>query len=224
MAIEKEIVSLKDAMVRGLKHYFTGIPCRNGHAEKRQVSDRHCVACNRANAAAHAETRKAAKRRWGKNNPEKYKEQSARWRRNNPEKAKIKGSKWAKENPEKNRDRVRAYHSANPGKNYARVRAWEIANPEAVIAWRQMHRSRKANAEGYFSVEDINRIRKQQRNRCAYCKISFERVAPHVDHIKPLAKGGSNWPNNIQLLCPPCNMSKNAADPIVFAQRKGYLL
>lgn len=40
----------------------------------------------------------------------------------------------------------------------------------------------------------------------------------------PLARGGSNWISNIQLLCPRCNTSKKALDPIVWAQREGRLL
>lgn len=46
----------------------------------------------------------------------------------------------------------------------------------------------------------------------------------HVDHIKALARGGSNWPSNLQLTCGPCNNRKRAIDPIEFARRNGRLI
>lgn len=62
----------------------------------------------------------------------------------------------------------------------------------------------------------IRRIRKLQGNRCAEptCRESFADMQAHIDHIVPLAKGGSNWPRNLQLLCGSCNDSKGARDPI----------
>jgi 5-methylcytosine-specific restriction endonuclease McrA len=36
----------------------------------------------------------------------------------------------------------------------------------------------------------------------------------HFDHVIPVAKGGSNVPVNIQLLCQPCNLRKS--DKIAF--------
>ena len=41
----------KDA---GLKHYFTGLPCRNGHIDKRQASDGTCMACSREKSSKWA--------------------------------------------------------------------------------------------------------------------------------------------------------------------------
>lgn len=64
----------------------------------------------------------------------------------------------------------------------------------------------------------------EKRCRCAVCKASIEGAAYHLDHIKPLARGGGNDPSNLQLLCPPCNLSKSAKDPIDFMQSRGYLL
>lgn len=61
-----------------------------------------------------------------------------------------------------------------------------------------------------------------QRGLCAACKEVLKKF--HVDHIVPLALGGAHEPSNLQLLCPPCNRSKHAKDPVRFMQEKGYLL
>lgn len=45
-----------------------------------------------------------------------------------------------------------------------------------------------------------------------------------VDHIVPIAKNGTNYPENIQLLCKSCNCRKHAKDPFVLANENGKLL
>ena len=100
---------------------------------------------------------------------------------------------------------------------------WVKENRERHAANCRTRKARKRNAEGRHTDKDIKRILKLQRHKCAWCKICI-RVEYHVDHIMPLARGGSNWPSNIQCLCPTCNLSKHARDPIEFAQSEGRLL
>ena len=40
--------------------------------------------------------------------------------------------------------------------------------------------------------------------RCAYCGGPFE----HVDHVKPLSKGGPHCLSNLRPACAPCNGGK----------------
>ncbi len=56
-----------------------------------------------------------------------------------------------------------------------------------------------------------------------HCGVGLGRKG-HLDHRVALVNGGSNWPNNLQWLCAPCNLSKGAKDEIVFAQSIGKLL
>lgn len=70
---------------------------------------------------------------------------------------------------------------------------------------------------------DFKRIGQAQRWKCAVCGTDVKENY-HVDHILPLAKGGVHHRHNIQILCPSCNLSKHAKDPIEFMQRKGFLL
>jgi hypothetical protein len=41
-------ISWADAVERGLRRYFTGIPCPHGHVCERSVSRRACLECDRA--------------------------------------------------------------------------------------------------------------------------------------------------------------------------------
>ncbi|TGQ19584.1 HNH endonuclease [Mesorhizobium sp. M00.F.Ca.ET.217.01.1.1] len=102
-------------------------------------------------------------------------------------------------------------------------KAWKLANPEVVASHRRTRRARLAGAAGNHTAEDIDIIHARQRYRCAECGTSTEDVK-HVDHIMPLALGGSNWPDNLQILCPLCNDRKGAKHPLDWAKAKGRLV
>lgn len=89
------------------------------------------------------------------------------------------------------------------------VRAWQKANPEKVRVRYAKKRARKANAPGTHCASDVIRIRKAQKDKCIYCGINLN-GGGHLDHRKPLARGGSNWPRNLQWLCQRCNQRKHA--------------
>ena len=40
----------------------------------------------------------------------------------------------------------------------------------------------------------------------------------------PIALGGKNVDDNVQLLCAACNLSKQAKHPVDFMQQRGFLL
>ena len=42
-----EIISRQEAQAKGLKRYFTGEPCKNGHVAERQTSNSTCMECAR---------------------------------------------------------------------------------------------------------------------------------------------------------------------------------
>lgn len=120
----------------------------------------------------------------------------------------------------------------------ARQRDWYLTNPECVLRYRKAHytankdlyyaanrrrRAAKRGAEGSHCAADIQVLRKLQKGKCAWCLKSLEAGKVHVDHYKPLARGGSDDRKNLRLLHAICNLRKHARDPIDHGLRSGLL-
>lgn len=158
-------------------------------------------------------------------------------------------AKYREENHDRLRDqwtgdyqRRKEYFDRYNRENYSRLRArrlaWSAANADRIkalnAAWTQnnlerhrlyQHKRRaRLKAGGELSPNIIEVLLVRQKGRCACCS---ERLkgAYHLDHIFPLALGGSNTDDNVQLLTPRCNWQKGAKHPIEFMQqRRGMLL
>jgi len=61
--------------------------------------------------------------------------------------------------------------------------------------------------------KDIIDLQTEQDGYCNGCWESLDILGYHIDHVIPISKGGSNWPDNLQLLCPTCNLEKSAKMP-----------
>lgn len=116
------------------------------------------------------------------------------------------------------------WYQQNIDREQERSRQYSKNNKEKRSAAGQRRRARLAAAEGNHTAEDIARLLRLQSHRCAYCKKALGKIRWHIDHITPLSAGGTNYASNLQILCPKCNCSKNARDPIEFAQSRGLLL
>lgn len=162
-----KIVSRKEAKVAGLKRYFTGKPCRNGHVAERYVCHSVCVLCSSARCAAHY-----------RKNPDKIRAQSAAWQRDNPDKAREHKNSWARANP----DKTGAWKRANPDKERARKAAWQRANPDNMRVRVARRRSKKLLRTPAWA--DHDKIAKVYL--LAAFAIELTGVPHHVDHEIPL--------------------------------------
>jgi len=130
---------------------------------------------------------------------------------------------------------VRTAHERNPQPCRDRVRRWRKDNADAYRAWHASYRKRNREvlrergrvassrrrarelaATGSHERGDIEAQYERQRGRCYWCgkKVGDDY---HVDHVTPLALGGTNGPENIVVACPHCNLSKSAKHPMDFA-------
>jgi len=217
------IISRADAIAQGLKYYFNGQPCPQGHIAERSVRTCQCYVCKtgkpRKTEAERAANRAAAR--------ERDRLASAAYNATNRdalnEKTRQKRAARTEEEREKAKAYYREWYLENRARLIEKAMEWEKAHPEYVAVKKRNRRAREKEAEGRHTPQDIQRIHKAQRGKCAYCKCKVGDDY-HVDHIVALARGGTNWPRNLQILCQPCNNQKHARDPIKHMQSKGYLL
>lgn len=109
---------------------------------------------------------------------------------------------WRKDNPEKAKQIQKKTG-----------RKWHVSHPLKVIEHKHRRRARKLNAPGSYTAQDARNIYNFQNGRCKYCNADLEVTGKHLDHVIPLSRGGSNWPTNLQYLCPHCNCSKKNKMP-----------
>lgn len=82
--------------------------------------------------------------------------------------------------------------------------------------WKTTRRARKKNVT--YETFDPLKILERDKWKCKLCGIKTPKSkrgtvhsnAPEVDHIIPLALGGSHAPGNVQCLCRACNQKKSA--------------
>jgi hypothetical protein len=156
-------------------------------------------------------------------NPEKSKQSSKKYRDNNKSKMTEIRAAYAKNNPEKVRESKRLYALKNKEELKVKAKAKRLENPERHRRAKQNRRARERAAVGKISAGLIDKLLGLQRGKCACCKLPLGDDY-HVDHIMPLALGGVNTDDNIQLLRARCNLQKNAKHPIDFMQERGFLL
>lgn len=89
------------------------------------------------------------------------------------------------------------------------VRNYRAKNPHKSREWSQTRKGRKT---GRLPRGTIPRLYEEQNALCVLCRVSLE-TGYHMDHIFPLSKGGKHVAENIQLLCPTCNVRKSAKLP-----------
>jgi hypothetical protein len=111
---------------------------------------------------------------------------------------KIKSAEWY----EKNRKHV-----------IARASQYQKHNVERTRVRNRNRRSRRMGAKGSHTVHEVMLLLESQNNKCNCCSVELTESTRELDHIMPLALGGTNYISNLQWLCQFCNGSKNSTHP-----------
>lgn len=175
----------------------------NKDSQKKDGLNPRCKKCSRAWHHKNKARVKLYQKNYYSEKLEYHSEKSKKYRLKNRERLVQSSKAWHQENKEK----AKEYRSARLGVYAAHARN---------------RRARILSSGGTHTNEEVLQILHWQRGCCSICKDKL--CSYHVDHIKPIARGGGNDRYNLQILCPRCNLSKNDSDPIDYAQRIGLLL
>jgi len=236
------VISRNQARSIGMKRFFTGVPCRHGHISERVVSSSSCLSCDAEKSARYRvenpeSARRSVRESYAKNrekraetnriyierNIESIRKRKEEYRKENQEKIKYAKHKYYVENKEKVLEAGKVWYRENKGRARKNREKWASENRERIRTLNRNRKARQRSAKGRHYQRDIEKIMHMQRGRCAHCAVDVKNDY-HVDHVVALKNGGSNWPENLQILCPGCNMSKGAKDEIEWAQSRGKLL
>lgn len=243
------IITRKDARALGLTFYFTGDECSKGHVSDHYVSTGKCVECleeQKAEVQLQWEDKVAdkAKRRERAKEALRYLRETLTELDESERLGLLSNYTTGNEDLDllpRRREIAQAleepfYDPKIPCKNnHVSKRITENGlcvacikeNRENYKPWARIYshirRTRIKEAGGYFSRGDIELLLINQNAKCVYCPNMFEDTGYHIDHIFPVCKGGSSWPENLQLLCPDCNRSKSGKLPEQYEKEIGFI-
>lgn len=133
----------------------------------------------------------------------------AKWYAEHSDKVAARRAKVYAENIESSREKSIKYYYENKDHVLERIAKWKKANPEKSRVYSQ---NRRNITVGRLSPDLAIHLFVEQDGVCLGCREDLGNDF-HMDHIIPLSLGGLNADENIQLLCPTCNMSKGSKHP-----------
>ena len=168
------------------------------HAREKDGLRRCCKTCNVAAAAEYAAL--------------------------NGEKVRANQAAYYEANKELLIERSRARYAANKEEISVVKAAYRKAKPEVARRLNANRRARRNASGGSLSRGIVQKLLQLQKYKCVNCRSDLRKVGSHIDHIDPISRGGANIDSNVQLLCPPCNLSKHNKEPLTWAQMNGRLM
>jgi len=136
----------------------------------------------------------AYKRDYHRKHKEEEHEKNRVWRADHPRTEYYR--QYGKEHNAKRQVQKRQRYHANP------------KNKEVQMVHNRTRKFRLRGAGGHHSVYDIRKQYTNQNGCCYWCSKELNGVY-QVDHVIPITRGGTNWPDNLVVACSFCNISKH---------------
>ena len=176
-----------------------------------------CKACSKAAGAAryaaHKPRRSAQNAAWYAANRDVVRARTAAWCLANPERAAAARADWQRKNPEKVAVRNKKWRDDNLEMQRAgrKRRYWQ--NPERAIA--KVQRRHAVTRGVAAELVTLSEIIARDGTACYICGRSTDPKAPykselkaHLEHVIPLASGGTHTKDNLRCACRRCNILK----------------
>lgn len=100
----------------------------------------------------------------------------------------------------------RDYYANHAEKHLERTNGWRKNNKDAARAIKRNRQARERNGVGRVTLAEWEEVLSRFDGKCAKCG-SDRNI--EMDHVIPLARGGTHAPDNIQPLCSLCNRRKS---------------
>jgi 5-methylcytosine-specific restriction endonuclease McrA len=165
------------------------INCFGKHARNKDGMRYECKECNNKSTAEYRLKNADKLKQWRLDNLEKESERIRKYYANHPEKRRQLGKKYREANVEKIKQYKKLYNKSNPEKSND---------------YRNVRRARK-KLNGVFKLTN-KELKKLYNSPCFYCG-SHDSI--QIDHVIPIAKGGTHGIGNLVSACQKCNKSKS---------------
>lgn len=189
-----------------------------------KANKQKCLETTRRSESLRKDYYASLKKKWYEDNKVSLAEVGKLRYENNKEAYLARNKEYYKKNKKQISVATKKYREENKAKLTEGQKRWYEKNYDKVRINTRNREERIKLAGGTHVLADIKNIFTMQRGFCAACYEKIKGKKYHVDHIKPIALGGDNWPSNLQILCPPCNMSKGAKPTEEFYAERGFLL
>jgi hypothetical protein len=195
-----KIVTRKEAKALGLKRYFTGEPCRNGHISERGTIKSNCIECSKAYnkeyRAKTIEVRRTLERKWYDENrehvlalrkTEKYKKRKAELRKTKAYREKHNALRRTEKHRKKENENRKTEKSKRKAAAYRKTKEFKLKqfcrNSINRLAIRGYSKDSASSKILGYSKEQL-----KKRIESTWLEgMSWENYGEwHVDHIKPI--------------------------------------
>jgi len=163
--------------------------------------------------AANRDKLRVASKKYHESNREKIQTKVGEWQAENVDRVNGYKRKYAEAHRSDKRAYNRAYRETFPDRSAEQQRQYAQANKEKRRVWYNNYRARAIEAAGFATPEQIQARWDYYGGKCYICGAEAEAT----DHVKPLGKGGAQWPCNQRPICNKCNSMKGAKWPYDFS-------